>query len=161
MPDSRLSREWKTGGPAVLHHLEGELGQQAPSSTEVDARGEPLASRELLDAQSQALQQNLSVCGQQVRHLTVLVCGEQAFRVAELARLGLFVAQSERQREASCESAAAQVEHSRTFATGITDERDIRCASAHVDEDPAFCPRLLAGTGSRERIGLRDRGRQL
>src|SRR5689334_19085833 len=36
--DFRRSRERKAGGPVVLGHLEGELGEQAPPAAEEDVR---------------------------------------------------------------------------------------------------------------------------
>src|SRR6266849_2963473 len=61
----------------------------------------------------------------------------------ELARLGLLVAEAERQRQARGEGASAQVEHARTFDPAIADQGHVRGAAPDVDEDAALGPRLL------------------
>src|SRR5450759_5708790 len=71
--DVRLAREWKAGGPFVLDHLERQLRQKAAASTQVDARRESFATRQLLDAEREALQQHLGVRGEKLGHLAVLV----------------------------------------------------------------------------------------
>src|SRR5258708_24476081 len=79
----------------------------------------------------------------------------------ELARLGLLVAEAERQRQAPREGASAQVEHARTFDPAIADQGHVRGAAPDVDEDAALGPRLLARASSRKRVWLRDGGGQL
>src|SRR6202165_5547080 len=79
----------------------------------------------------------------------------------ELAGLRLLVAEAERQREPAREGAATQIEHARALDATVPDERYIRRTAADVDEDAALSPGLLTRACPRERIGLRDRGRQL
>src|SRR5438270_13743486 len=76
----------------------------------------------------------------------------------QLARLGLFVAQSERERKPPREGSAAQVEHPRAFDAAVADERDVGRAATDVDEDPALGPDLLVGARPRQGVWLRDGG---
>src|SRR6266849_10472136 len=91
----------------------------------------------------------------------MLLSREQPLRVPELARLRLFVAEAERQREPAREGAAAKVEHAGALDAAVPDERYVGGAAADVDEDATLSPGLLARACPRERIGLRDGGRQL
>src|SRR6266849_4526136 len=72
----------------------------------------------------------------------------------ELARLGLLVAEAERQRQAPREGASAQVEHARTFDPAIADQGHVRGAAPDVDEDAALGPRLLARASSRTTVSM-------
>src|SRR5260370_40107063 len=81
--------------------------------------------------------------------------------MAELARLGFLVAETERQRQAPREGASAQVEHARTFDPAIADQGYIGGAAPDVDEDAALGPGLLARASSRQRVWLRHGGGQL
>src|SRR6202049_1667725 len=81
--------------------------------------------------------------------------------MAELASLGLLVAQAERKREATGEGAATQVEHARPFDSTIANQRHIGSATANVHENAALRPGFFARAGPRERIRLRDGGGQL
>ena len=75
----------------------------------------------------------------------MLLCGEQALGVAQLARLGLFVAQAEGKGKASRERTAAEVEHARALHPAVANEGYVRGAAADVDEDSALSPDLLTG----------------
>src|SRR5216684_4316592 len=99
MAYSRLAREGKACGPVVLDHLERELRQQAPAAAEIDVGGESLATRELLDAQRESLQEHLGVGAEKLGNLAVLLGRQQALGVPKLARLRLLVAETECQRE--------------------------------------------------------------
>src|SRR5260370_10768683 len=79
----------------------------------------------------------------------------------ELARLGLLVAEAERQRKAWGEGGAAQVGHGGCCGPGSADQGYIGGAAADVDEDAGGGPRLLARARSRKRVWLRDGGGQL
>src|SRR3989475_4067617 len=81
--------------------------------------------------------------------------------MAQLARFRFFVAESERERQPSRERAAAEVEHASAFDATVADQRDVRGASADVDEDAAFGPYLLVGACTRKRVRLRHRGSEL
>src|SRR5690348_13799122 len=113
MADFRGSRERQALRPGVLLHLGGELRKQASASTQEDAGGQALAACELLEAERKALEQHLGVGAQQLRDLAVLLRGQEPFGMPQLACLGLFVAETERQREPAREGAAPKVEHAR------------------------------------------------
>src|ERR1700674_4534840 len=156
VPDPWLAREGKTRGPVVLHHLERELGRNGAAPTKGDARREALAARELSHAEGQALQQDLFVRAQKLGYLAVLVRGQEALGMAELAGLGLLVAQAERKRQATGEGTAAEVEHPGPFHAAVANQRHVGRAAADVDEDAALRPRFFAGASARERVRLRD-----
>src|SRR4029077_19817307 len=59
--DFRRFGERKSRRPVVLDHLEGQLRKQAATSAQEDARRQPIAARQLLQAQSQALQEHLRI----------------------------------------------------------------------------------------------------
>src|SRR5438445_9264359 len=158
MAYSRLAREGQARGPVVLDHLERELRQQTPAAAEINVGGESLATRELFDAQREPLQQHLRIGAEKLGNLAVLLGGQQALGVPELARLRLLVAETECQREAARECAPAEVEHSRPLNASVAHERYVGGAAADIDEDPALGPCLLAGASTRERIRLCDRG---
>src|SRR6266567_2986363 len=161
VPDVRFAREREAGGPLVLDHLQCELGQQAAAAAEIEVGGEPLAALELLEADRESLQQDLRIGAEELGDLAVLLGREESLRVAQLAGLGLLVAEAERERQAARERAAAEVEHPRALDPAVADERHVRGPAADVDEDPALGPRLLACAGARERIRLGNCGRKL
>src|SRR5947209_10279559 len=98
MPHSRLARKRQPGRPAVLDHLDRQLGKEASAAAQVDAARQALAAGELLDAERQALQQDLRVRAQELGDLAVLVRGQQTLGVAQLASFGLLIAETEGQR---------------------------------------------------------------
>src|SRR5207302_1064801 len=75
----RLAREWQAGGPVVLDHLERELGQKAAAAAQIDVVGQPLAARELLQADRQALQQHLGIRAEELGYLAMLFRRQESF----------------------------------------------------------------------------------
>src|SRR5437762_11028356 len=72
--------------------------------------------------------------------------------MAELARLGLFVAQAERQGQPAREGAPAEVEHASPLHPAVTHQGDVGGAAADIDEDAAFRPHLLTCASTRQRV---------
>src|SRR6266566_3080907 len=157
----RLAREREARRPVVLDHLESELGQQAAATTQINVVGQSLTTRELLQADGQALQQHLGIGAEELGDLAMLLSREEPFGMPELASFGLLVAEAERKREPAREGPTTEIEHSRTFNTAVSHEGDIGGAAADVDEDATFRPRLLARARTSQRVGLSDRCRQL
>src|SRR5260370_14164672 len=79
VPDPRLARKRKTGGPVVLHHLESELWKQAAAPAQVNARREALPTRGLPDPERQPLQHPPGVRAEQLRALPALLARPPPF----------------------------------------------------------------------------------